>query len=284
MITVITDSTCDLAPEVVAEYGIVVVPMLIEIDGTTYEDGITITREKFYAGLPTYKDVPKTAACSPGAMAEAYRVARAAGATGIISVHISRHSSGVCAAADIAAADLKAEGLDVRVVDSGVMTIALGMQAVEAVKLARAGKTLDEIVAALEARRHGSRIIVLVDTLKFLRRGGRVSAFSAGIGELLNIKPLLEMREGVISGIDKIRTRKRGIDRVVEEIQAWVGGKKIVQLSIVYTGGEQSEDLAALKARIEALGPVEPAAPILATPIIAAHVGPLGLAVIAVTG
>ena len=171
-----------------------------------------------------------------------------------------------------------------RVIDSGVMTIALGMQAVEAVKMARAGHTLDEIVAALEARRHGSRIIVLVDTLKFLRKGGRVSAFSAGIGELLNIKPLLEMREGVISGIDKIRTRKRGIDRVVEEIKAWVGDKKIVQLSIVYTGGEQSEDLAALKTRIEALGPVEPAAPILATPIIAAHVGPMGLSVIAVTG
>ena len=79
-------------------------------------------------------------------------------------------------------------------------------------------------------------------------------------------------------------TRKRGIDRVVEEIKAWVGDKKIVQLSIVYTGGEQSEDLAALKTRIEALGPVEPAAPILATPIIAAHVGPMGLSVIAVTG
>lgn len=282
MIKVITDSTCDLAPEIAARHGITVVPMLLEIDGRTYVDGIEITRDQFYANLESYHDVPKTAACSAGALADAYHAAKAAGATGIISVHIARNVSGVCAAADIAAADARAEGLDVRVVDSGVLSIALGMQAVEAARMAEAGNSLDDIVAALEKRRHGSRLIVLVDTLKYLRKGGRVSAFSASIGELLNVKPLLEMREGVIAGIDKIRTRGRGLDRLVEEVRSWVGDRPVVQLSVVCTGTGQERDLATLRQRIEEIGPITPPETILATPIIGSHVGPNGLAVIAV--
>lgn len=282
MIKVITDSTCDLAPEIAARHGITVVPMLMEIDGQTYIDGVEITREQFYANLETYHDVPKTAACSAGALADAYRAAKEAGATGILSIHIARNVSGVCAAADIAAADARAEGMDVRVVDSGVMSIALGMQAVEACRMAESGSSLDDIVAALEKRRHGSRLIVLVDTLKYLRKGGRVSAFSASIGELLNVKPLLEMREGVIAGIDKVRTRGRGLDRLMEEVRSWVSGRTILQLSVVQTGAGNDRDLATLRQRLSELGPITPSETILATPIIGAHVGPNGLAVVAV--
>ena len=216
MIKVVTDSTADISADVAARLGITVVPMLVNIDDTMYEDGITLTKQQFYTNLPNYKDVPKTAANSPGALADAYR---ATGADQVISIHIARKVSGVCNAADVAAADVKAEGIEVRVIDSNTMTIGLCWQAMAAAEMAQRGATLDEIVREVGAMRAKLRLVAMADTLKYLRKGGRVSTLNATVGELLQVKLMIELKDGIISMFDRVRTRGRGLDRVVDEVR-----------------------------------------------------------------
>jgi DegV family protein with EDD domain len=281
MIKIVTDSTCDLSPDVIQRLGITVVPMVVNIDGKDLLDGVDITREQFYAGLPTYHDFPKTAANSPGVMADAYRAAKAQGADEIISVHIARKVSGVCAAADVAAGDVQADGIKVHVFDSGSMSLGLGWLAVKAAEMANAGASSSDILAALESQRKRTRIFAMIDTMKYLRKGGRVSAMTATMGELLQVKLLIRLMDSEIAQIDKVRTRSRGIDRLIEEAHKTPG--PIELHSILRTGGEQTKDLAALEQAVADLGPKQPETPTLVTPIIGTHIGPMGLGVLLIS-
>lgn len=280
MIRVVTDSTCDVPPNIVERLGIVVLPMIVEIDGKTYQDGVNLTRQQFYDGLPGYQTFPKTAASSPGMFADAYRTAKTAGAHEIISVHIARTVSGVCNAAEVAAKDVAEEGVAVRVVDSGSMTLGLGWLAITAAEMAQRGATLDEIVAALEAMKSRIRILAMADTLKYLRKSGRVTSVTAGIGELLQIKLLVELKQGAITQMDRVRTRGRGIDRLLEEVRKTPGQPKL--FSLLYSSGPQSTDIERVRAHLQPFAPIEPIDPVLVTPVIGAHFGPMGLGVVVV--
>jgi DegV family protein with EDD domain len=278
MIKIVTDSTADIAPDIAARLGITVVPMLVNIDGTMYEDGVNLTHEAFYSNLPNYKDVPKTAANSPGVMADAYRNA---GADQVISIHIARKVSGVCNAADVAAADVKDEGIEVRVVDSNTMTLGMGWQAMAAAEMAQRGAGLDEIVREIETMRTKIRLVAMADTLKYLRKGGRVSTLNATVGEFLQVKLMIELRDGVISMFDRVRTRGRGLDRVVSEVRKTageIGGLK--KMGLIYTSGEMQPDLDRVRSQLSDLAPFDPAESVLVTPIIGTHFGPLGLGVV----
>ncbi|NJM39831.1 MAG: DegV family protein [Anaerolineae bacterium] len=281
MIKVVTDSTSDISPDVAAKFGITVVPMLVNIDGVMHEDGVNLTHETFYANLPHYKDVPKTAANSPGTMADAYR---STGADQVISIHIARKVSGVCNAADVAAMDVKDEGdnsIDVRVVDSATMTVGLGWQALAAAELAQRGATLDEILRELETLRNKIRLVAMADTLKYLRKGGRVSALNATVGELLQVKLMIELKDGNISMFDRVRTRGRGLERVVDEVRktaAESGGLK--KMALIYSGGNMQNDIAMIRSRLSDLAPFDPADDVLVTPIIGTHFGPLGIGIV----
>ncbi len=281
MIKVVTDSTCDLSQDVVQRLGITVVPMVVNIDGRDLLDGVDLSREQFYAGMPTYRDIPKTAANSPGVLADAYRAARAEGANEIISVHIARNVSGVCAAADVAASDVKDDGISVHVVNSGTMSLGMGWLCVTAAEMANAGASSHDILAALESQKQRTRSFALVDTMKYLRKGGRVSAMTATVGELLQVKLLIRLMNGEITQIDRVRTRSRGIDRLIEEARKTPA--PIELLSIMRTGGEQSKDIATLEQALADLGPKKPDLPTLVTPIIGTHIGPMGLAVMLIS-
>lgn len=280
MVRVVTDSTCDIPAALAERLGITILPMIVELDGKSYEDGVNLTRQQFYAGLQDYATFPKTAAASPSLFADAYRRAHASGSCEIVSVHIARTVSGVCNAAEVAAEMVAGEGIAVRVVDSGSMTLGLGWLAVTAAEMAQQGATLDEIVAALEAMKQRIRILAMADALKYLRRSGRVSSLTAGIGELLQVKLLIELKQGTITQLDRVRTRSRGIERLLEEVRNTPGKPR--RLSIVHTGGPQTTDLESVRARLQSLAPIEPADPILVTPVIGAHFGPLGLGVVVV--
>lgn len=280
MIKIVTDSTCDLSPDVVQRLGITVVPMVINIDGQDYQDGVEITREQFYTGLPTYHDFPKTAANSPAVLADAYRAAKAQGANEIISVHISRNVSGVCNAADLASADVKDDGIAVHVVNSGSMSLGLGWLAVKAAEMANAGASSSDILAALESQKERTRIFAMLDTLKYLRKSGRVSAMTAAMGELLQVKLLISLSNGDIKQIDKVRTRSRGIERLIEEARKTPA---VELLSLLRTGGEQSKDLETVEQALAGLGPKQPDEITLVTPIIGTHLGPLGIGVLLIS-
>ncbi|BCX02290.1 MAG: DegV domain-containing protein [Candidatus Roseilinea sp.] len=280
MIKVVTDSTCDVPAGIAERLGITVLPMIVEVDGVAHQDGVTLTRQQFYDSLPTYATFPKTAAGSPELFADAYRAARAAGADGVVSVHIARTVSGVCNAAELAASDVANEGIPVRVVDSGSMTMGLGWLVITAAEMAQRGAPLDEIAAALEAMKQRIRILAMADTLKYLRKSGRVSSLTAGIGELLQIKLLVELKQGAVTQLDRVRTRGRGVERLLEEVRKTPG--KAHRFSVVYTGGDQAADIERVRRELQAIAPIEPADPVLVTPVIGAHFGPMGLGVVIV--
>lgn len=280
MVNVVTDSTCDVPTDIAERLGITVLPMIVEVDGVAYQDGVTLTRQQFYDSLPTYATLPKTAAGSPELFANAYREARAAGADGVISVHIARTVSGVCNAAELAASDVASEGISVRVVDSGSMTMGLGWLVITAAEMAQHGASLDEIATALEAMKQRIRILAMADTLKYLRKSGRVSSLTAGIGELLQIKLLVELKQGAVTQLDRVRTRGRGIERLLEEVRKTPGRPRC--LSIVYTGGDQTTDIERVRRELQPIAPIEPSSPVLVTPVIGAHFGPMGLGVVIV--
>jgi len=277
MIQIVTDSTSDVPEEVARRLGIVILPMLVEVDGKTYRDGVDLTRQQFYDRLPGYAQFPRTAAASPEVFANAYRAARAANAEGVVSIHIARTVSGVYNAAELAASDVAREGIAVRVVDSGSMTIGLGWQVMAAAEMAKDGASLDAIVTALEGIKPRVRILAMADTLKYLHKGGRVSSLTAGIGELLKIRLIIELKQGKISQVDRVRSRSRGIQRLIAEASKSAGAAK--RLAILYTTGSTDEDLAQLRQALQPLAPIEPAEPVLITPVIGAHFGPGGLGV-----
>lgn len=277
MIKIVTDSTCDLSPEVVQRLGITVVPMVLNIDGLDVQDGVEISRGQFYAGLPAYRDFPKTAANSPAALADAYRAALAAGGDEILSVHLPRKLSGVCAAADVAAGELRDEGGTVRVVDTGTTSLGLGWLAVTAAEMANAGAAMADIVGALDSQRARTRVFAMIDTLKYLRKGGRVSAITATMGELLQVRLLVQLVDGEVTQIDRVRTRSRAIERLIEEVRR--APQPLELFSVLHSSGEQTKDIALIEQALADLGPRKPDAPTLVTPIIGAHVGPVGLGV-----
>jgi len=199
----------------------------------------------------------------------------------VVSIHIARTVSGVCNAAELAASDVAKEGITVRVVDSGSMTIGLGWQAIAAAEMAKEGASLDAIAEAVEAMKARIRILAMADTLRYLRKGGRVSSLTAGIGELLRIRLLIELKQGKISQVDRVRSRSRGIQRLIEEAQKFTG--QVRRFTLLYTAGSSDEDLAKLRQALQPLAPIEPAEPLLITPVIGAHFGPGGLGIAILT-
>jgi DegV family protein with EDD domain len=280
MVKVVTDSTCDLAPDLVQRLGITVVPMVVTIDGKDYLDGVELTREQFYADLPGYHDIPKTAANSPGTLADAYREANTQGASQIVSIHIARKVSGVCAAADVAAADVANDGAEVRVVDSGSMSLGMGWLCVTAAEMAQRGASLAEVVRAVEAQRARTRIVAMADTLKYLAKGGRVSTLTAGVGGLLQIKLLVELQDGAITPVDRVRTRGRGMERLLDEVKKTPG--KPLHYSILHSTGDLTKDFDLLRTQLQPIAPINPPEPVLVTPVIGSHFGPVGLGVVIV--
>lgn len=210
MISIVTDSTCDLPAEMAQRLGIRVIPMAINIEGRSYYDGVDITRAEYYARLPKLKTLPTTAASGAGDFEKAYR---ACGPGDIVSIHISASFSAVITMARVGA---EASGRRVTIVDSQAVTMGLGWQVVAAAEKAAAGGTLAEVVEAAASVRRRAKVLALLDTLEYLRRGGRANALVATLSDMLQIKLLLEVSGGKIAPLARLRTFSRGMDKLVE--------------------------------------------------------------------
>jgi DegV family protein with EDD domain len=274
MIKIVTDSTSDVPADLAAQLGISVVPVILEIDGATYRDGITITRRQFYTNLERYREIPKTAAPSPEEFVRVFRAAQADGADEIVSIHVNRKFSALCDAAALAARDVAASGLRVHVIDSETVTMGLGWLAIVAARMARQGARSAEIIRHVEALRPRVFIYALVDTLKYLRKGGRANALTAGIGDMLQIKILLSVHDGLVTQVDRIRTRSRGIARLVEMAHRH---RNAQTLSVLHTSEGTENDVRHLQAQLSDLMPVEQQFAMEVTPVIGAHVGPMAV-------
>jgi len=215
-VAVVVDSTADIPQSMREELGISVVPLSILFGNDSYLDGVEMSSDAFYQRLVSSNVHPSTSQPSPGLFAETYeRLAQ--DHDGIISVHLSGKLSGTVRSAE--QAKEMVPNVPIRVIDTGSVSLGSGFLGIEAARLAREGKSLDEIAATVEAMVPKIRLWAVLDTLKYLERGGRIGRTRAFLGTLLNVKPMIQI-QGEVLPAEQVRTHKKAIARMVELAKA----------------------------------------------------------------
>ncbi len=210
---VVTDSTADLPPAWQQEYGIEVVPLKVIFGAESYRDGEDLTADEFFAKLEQSEALPTTSAPSPGDFEAVYR-RLAQECEGIVSIHIGGNLSGTVESARIAAQAL--EGFPVHVVDTRSTSMPLSFLC----RCAARSRSLEEAVRACEERVPRLQVLALLDTLRFLEKGGRIGKAQYLVGSLLDFKPILRLAGGEVKPADRVRTRKKAIARLAELLRA----------------------------------------------------------------
>jgi DegV family protein with EDD domain len=210
-ICIITDSTSDIPKDIAAQYGIEIIPLTINHENKNYRDKIDISMEEILKILEEGDEIPTTSQVNPQNFYEVYSRILNEGKQ-IISVHISSKLSGTYQSALIAKDMLNSE--DIFVIDSKGVSFGTGILAIEAAKMVKSGIAINEVVESVEQLSKKVRTIFVVDTLKYLKKGGRISHAHAAIGTLLNIKPILYIVDGRIEVYEKARSLKKALDKM----------------------------------------------------------------------
>ncbi|GAB6986419.1 DegV family protein [Nocardioides pyridinolyticus] len=227
-VVVVTDSTASLPPELAVERGIVVVPLQVVIGATVYDEGSEdATPEKVAAALKEWKPV-STSRPGPAALVEVYEQAARDGATEIVSVHLSGEMSGTFESVQLASRDASIRVLPV---DTRQVGVATGFAALAAADVLDAGGTADDAAATARARADAAVSLFYVDTLAYLRRGGRIGAVDALFGGALAVKPLLTITDGRVAPLEKVRTSGRALARL-EELAVQAAGDRPVDVCV----------------------------------------------------
>lgn len=228
---VVTDSTADVTPETLREYGLGdalhIVPLTVHFGDTEYRDGVTLSTSEFYQILARSKEMPRTSQPSPAAFVDQYTRISKPGDT-ILSFHISSKLSGTYQSALLAARQLTDRQIEV--IDTRTVSMALALIALEAAMGVEKGMTVDEMLARSREMIGAGHLYFLVDTLEYLQRNGRIGKAQAFVGGLMNVKPILTLDDGVVSPVDRVRgsakARARLIDRLIQVAPAdnvWLG-------------------------------------------------------------
>jgi DegV family protein with EDD domain len=273
-VAIVTDSTAYLPEAVLSERGIRVVPLHVVIGGSEFSEGVDVTTAEVAEALRAFRPV-STSRPSPRAFLEAYEAAARDGASEIVSIHISSDMSSTVESAHLAA---QQSPVPVRVVDSRSLGMAMGYAVLSAADAAAAGEGAEAVAAQALSRCEASTVVFYVDTLEHLRRGGRIGAASAFLGSALAIKPILALKDGRISAIEKVRTSNRALARLEELAARAADAAEDVDISVHHLDSHaRAEDLAGrLRERVAGLhdlGVVELGA------VVGAHVGPGTIAV-----
>ena len=216
-IKIVTDSTADLSPELIKELGITVVPLYVCFGKDVYRDREEINEDDFYQRLLQDSTHPTTTQPTPQDFAEVYRQLSSK-ADGIISIHISEKLSGTCNSA-LQGKKLMEKGCPIEVIDSKTTSMALGLVVTAAAAIAKTGKSHQQVV--VEVRQVVSRVklLVLFDTLKYLAKGGRIGKAKSLLGSVLNVKPLLAIKDGEFVPVGQVRNRAKGIERLFDFVK-----------------------------------------------------------------
>lgn len=217
-VCVVTDSASDLGAHA-GEQGVAVVPLSVSFGDDTFEDGVTIDSRQFFQRLETSRVRPTTAQPTPGQIEAVYRQALAAGAAGLVGVHLGSKLSGTFSTARLVADQLRDEGARIELVDSGEASLGMWFGVLAAAQAARDGADLEATAAAARDALARTTIYVMVDDLDYLRRGGRIGQAQAAIGTLLSVKPIVSVRDGAVVSLDKPRTRRRAFERLAEYVR-----------------------------------------------------------------
>ncbi|HHW27288.1 MAG TPA: DegV family protein [Firmicutes bacterium] len=242
-VQIVTDSTASLDPEVIRRHDISVVPLWVQVGEESYKDGVTLSTEEFYKKLDG-PVLPSTSSPPPGDFVEVYR-RLAKKAKDILSIHLSRDASATCQAAEVAATSVSNEA-DVTVYDSRSFSMGIGFLAMEAARSAVQGLSKDQIIAKLDSLRDRVYTYVAIPTLKYLRKSGRVTQGQAILASILSIKPVLEIRDGIVKVVDHVRTYSGALARLLDLAQEKAGNVPTVVAVMHANAREEAEKFAVL--------------------------------------
>jgi DegV family protein with EDD domain len=272
-IALVTDSTCDIPYDLVERYQIQVVPNILIIEGESIEDNQHFSRQDFYARLLEMRSFPTTSTASAGVYQALYEKLFIGGVEEIISIHVAHTLSGIFNTASMAAQAFRGK---VHVIDSGQVSLGMGFQVLAVAEAIAQGLSKEAVIAHLEDVRKRIRLVAMLDTLDFIRRSGRVSWARARLGNLLDLKPFVEVKEGLVLSLGEVRTRRKGVERMLEIMR---GLGPIERLAILHSNAEvDAHNL------LESLSPQLGAPPLIVnvTTVIGTHVGPNGLGFVSV--
>ena len=247
MVRIVTDSTADLTKEQQQAAGITVVPLNVHFGDQVFRDHMDLTPDEFFRRLKASTQLPRTSQPSVGVFEEAYRTLRESGDE-IVSVHLSSKVSGTCNSAQMAAKGVDEQAIEV--VDSLSTSMALGFMALEGARLARAGRDRASIAERLRALVPKARVVCVVDTLTYLERGGRIGKARALLGSLLNVKPILQLKDGEVVPVGRARGRPQALNKLVELLER---DGHVSQLAIMH--GAAQADAEQLRERVAASYP-----------------------------
>jgi DegV family protein with EDD domain len=271
-IAIVTDSTSDIPEEHAQTLNITVIPALLTIDGQTYRDTKDITRQDFYRRLPLMSIPPTTAVPSVQSFVDTYQRLLNSGVESILSIHLSTKLSGMI---DVATQAAKSFGDRVCIFDSHQVSLGLGFQVMEAASAVRKGFALEDILEMLAKAREQVRLIAMINSQEYLKRSGRVGWLRAELGDLLRVRLIVEVIDGIVERRGLLRTRKKALAELVRISRTWGSLKRMAVLH-----SDVPKEAAELAKRIYEPSSMPPLI-VDVTTLIGAHVGPSSLGIVA---
>lgn len=265
-VRIVTDSACDLPQAACDELGIEVVPLTIRFGEREYVDRKELSTEGFWRELEASSVLPETAAPSVGAFEEVFRQLGDEGADGIVCINLSGRLSATMQSAQVAAKALDGQ-TPIEIIDSKSASMGIGNLVLYAARRARDGASVAEIVQEVEDRRERQKVFATLDTLEYLRKGGRIGGAQAMLGSMLSIKPVITVVDGVVEPHGRVRTRSKALRMVLDQIP----DGKVEQISILHAMAPDVDEFLAL------LEPKVPDAEVvvgLIGPVVGVHTGP----------
>ncbi len=275
MMRIVTDGSADMPAGWQERYKIEVVPLWVQIGNETFLQGVDINPANFYRIVREKRIFPKTSLPSPQQVVEFYRKIATRGDS-ILSIHLANTLSGTFSIFQMAARELAGE-LEVYPFDSGAGSAALGFMCREARLMEMAGASVQDILIRLQSIRDKITIMFTVDNLEFARLSGRINALQSALSSALNIKPIIILRDGLLQMAEKVRTRQKALDRILEEARQRVGRKQVV-MAIVHAADPEMARVVVEKAR-KVFNIKEVIVTDLSIPV-AAHLGPGAIGII----
>lgn len=253
-VKIVTDSSADLPAELIKELGISVVPLYVRFGDEVYRERVSITDDEFYQKLVHGPVHPVTIQPGPQDFVEVYKKL-VQEADGIVSIHLSSKLSGTYNSALQAKEMVGEGGCPIEVVDSGSITMAMGLVCIAAAEAAKAGKDLEQVLDGVKQNVPNAHLLALFDTLKYLQLGGRIGKAKALLGSILNVKPLITLKDGEVMPAGQARTRAKGIERLIDFVKS---ASSIEAVAVGYsTTPDEAQTLAKRLASIFTKEPVK---------------------------
>ncbi len=236
-VKIITDSTSDMPESIVSDLDIEVVPLNIHIGQDNFKHGVDIGTDEFYTKLLTDSELPKTSQPSPGEFLEVYRKCLD-DSDAIVSIHVTSKLSGTYNSAIQARSELNTNK-KIEIIDSATVSMALGLIVIRAATIAKDGGSLEEVLKEIDDCCNNTEVLVVLDTLEYLEKGGRIGKASALIGSILSLKPILTVEDGIVGTFGKARTFTKAMNTLEEAIK---GFAPVSDVSVFYSTDKSIAD------------------------------------------